>query len=1069
MRFASTLSEFHTSKKLQHPSHLADAIQNNHNNTGQCWGDTACDTALGHGIYYDRKHPQHSRFCGSGWSDANDQCAPERHCPSGDDADCPAGEECYAFLANCNYVDMIGGPENAIAGGSDGPVGSSRLPLDDPSRSNFCGSDWNDAVLHCSSDDHWCPSGADGDCPRGKVCYAGTDCLYVADLRPTTAPTDEPTASPTFPPPTASPSTSPVMRNDVVNTRFCGEGWEDARATCRIGSHCPSGHNTDCHGDRVCMGHLAGCNIVDFSEYLAEKGVEIFGADHWLLPAADGTVPKVDAIGTPLQNVAPTAALAALSRGKEAASSLPPAIPTPPSVPEASSPGITPPPLPPLSPSSALSAHIPSAADHVFCGRSYADAVARCSPATHCVDGAATHDCGGQGLHCWVGVAGEGCDAALWAPTRAPTLAPTTSRPTVSPTVPPTAMPTLQPSRTLTTLPTMAPQRAAREKTEGKGNTAFAIATSTIRQSYCATSYKELLKNCATLSTCNRSKPCSKGQMCFANYKCIVTAASGAIEPAALPAAVVVAAATTAPTKAPITSAPVSQAPVTGSPTINPHSLAPTSSPTKFALTENEVAQRLTNVNSYCASSLSEVLSTCSYLLRTCNLGQFLCPVGTSCFENIICPNPDGSAEEAVATLTVSTVPLPAMESPPAVTQTSPALPAASSESIMAVVQTPPPTFQPFTKAPILAIPPQNYCAAGDDDLETMCVRAPTCNDGDGPCPPGSFCFGGVSCPDRSEAVAVPRPSSRPISLTEVSHSLQKPNSDNDSVMASYCAPSAGRLPTVCGFAPTCNKGDGPCPAGTFCFPNVRCESSATQLPTERASQRSTPTPSSEPVQNMVSNAVVAPTTTAVDGRACNGLCLQPVDFSDNDNELKSRIDTIQPCMGTLPVQIGQLCIGTGKCGAVIKSNNFHHPIKDQGVYLQLDPAKCEEHGFLEESGVIPLTNTKGEEKGEKENQNPSEESDDATDFLQNMGINEHENKKINTSIPNHSPTTENTNHGEDYQREWDLEVDGSADIDNRRETDLTGWWLKENNAASAASAISHFVLIGAYSFSIIS
>eukprot|EP00578_Thalassiosira_sp_NH16_P004041 CAMPEP_0181136266 /NCGR_PEP_ID=MMETSP1071-20121207/33089_1 /TAXON_ID=35127 /ORGANISM="Thalassiosira sp., Strain NH16" /LENGTH=240 /DNA_ID=CAMNT_0023222959 /DNA_START=8 /DNA_END=727 /DNA_ORIENTATION=- len=143
---------------------------------GTCWADTTCDTSLGHGILYDRGHPTHSRFCGTGWSDAVDGCSLERHCPSGDDEECKDGESCYSFLS-CNYVDMIGGPGNG--GGEQRRRREQKAPDDDPSRNNFCGRDWNSALASCDLDDHWCPSGSDGDCPDGKTCFAGTECKYV--------------------------------------------------------------------------------------------------------------------------------------------------------------------------------------------------------------------------------------------------------------------------------------------------------------------------------------------------------------------------------------------------------------------------------------------------------------------------------------------------------------------------------------------------------------------------------------------------------------------------------------------------------------------------------------------------------------------------------------------------------------------------------------------------------------------------------------------------------------------------------------------------------------------------
>ena len=167
----------------------------------QCWADTTCDTTLGHGILYDMDDPTHTRFCGSSWEDASNNCSVERHCPSGDDSDCPGEETCYLHLSQqCHYVDLMGGPEGAAAalsgggssasgGGAGG--GSQKLDGDHPSRSNYCGWDWNGA----NQCDMPCLSGSDADCPAGKTCFAGTECKYIDDLQPSVTPTKVPSYS----------------------------------------------------------------------------------------------------------------------------------------------------------------------------------------------------------------------------------------------------------------------------------------------------------------------------------------------------------------------------------------------------------------------------------------------------------------------------------------------------------------------------------------------------------------------------------------------------------------------------------------------------------------------------------------------------------------------------------------------------------------------------------------------------------------------------------------------------------------------------------------------------------
>lgn len=156
----------------------------------QCWADTLCDTASGHGLAYDHTNPIHSRFCGSNWEDANNNCSTERHCPRGIDEECPKGMQCFLHLSsNCHYVDLLGGPAFAAdaAISSSGGEGKKKVDIDHPSRTNYCGWDWSSA--NKCLDDHWCPNGSDDECPPGKTCFGGTECQYIDDLEPTITPT----------------------------------------------------------------------------------------------------------------------------------------------------------------------------------------------------------------------------------------------------------------------------------------------------------------------------------------------------------------------------------------------------------------------------------------------------------------------------------------------------------------------------------------------------------------------------------------------------------------------------------------------------------------------------------------------------------------------------------------------------------------------------------------------------------------------------------------------------------------------------------------------------------------
>lgn len=122
----------------------------------------------------------------------------------------------------------------------------------------------------------------------------------------------------------------------------------------------------------------------------------------------------------------------------------------------------------------------------------------------------------------------------------------------------------------------------------------------------------------------------------------------------------------------------------------------------------------------------------------------------------------------------------------------------------------------------------QNYCASSEADLYANCTDAPTCNDGDSPCPSGTFCFGEHICIDAGHTMS-PTPSSNeswaPISTNQPPSS--RPSSDplipTPTEPDLFCASSMDDLHASCASAQSCN--DGPCPAGLYCFP-FTCASS---------------------------------------------------------------------------------------------------------------------------------------------------------------------------------------------------------------------------------------------------
>lgn len=152
---------------------------------------------------------------------------------------------------------------------------------------------------------------------------------------------------------------------------------------------------------------------------------------------------------------------------------------------------------------------------------------------------------------------------------------------------------------------------------------------------------------------------------------------------------------------------------------------------------------------------------------------------------------------------------------------------------------TPAPTYMP-TEAPMMIsldnkndekIITQNYCGTSENQMKVTCSAAPTCNDDDGPCPKGMFCFGNHVC----DASLAGENSMQGPTATQIYPPTDQPSMTPLTVevngvmitMQNYCSQSSEMLASTCAWAPTCNGGDMPCPKDTFCFPNVLCESKA--------------------------------------------------------------------------------------------------------------------------------------------------------------------------------------------------------------------------------------------------
>lgn len=280
-------------------------------------------------------------------------------------------------------------------------------------------------------------------------------------------------------------------------------------------------------------------------------------------------------------------------------------------------------------------------------------------------------------------------------------------------------------------------------------------------------------------------------------------------------------------------------------------------------------------------------------------------------------------------------------------------------------------------------------------------------------------------------------PTPRPIpSIT-----LDKPDPDistgNDAIDAdensvfkqNYCAQGSEQLAATCAFAPTCNDFDEPCPKGTFCFPQVVCEALANQADEDSSAQEDEVTPAE--------NNAHLDSVTATD-LACDDLCLSAIANSDCDYVLSMGIH-FEPCTGVPSrVQVGDICIGTGRCGTDLGLNNCPN---EQDIYIRLESSMCENQGLDSGSSVIPpisaeVTDNANEDTGG--NMQPGDSSGTSSKAQEGNEEATSENLEIGTeSWADQVPPTD-TDEYETYQ-------EGS---DEQNNNELTGWWRQENNLA---------------------
>lgn len=237
----------------------------------------------------------------------------------------------------------------------------------------------------------------------------------------------------------------------------------------------------------------------------------------------------------------------------------------------------------------------------------------------------------------------------------------------------PSTSPVIETESPVTQRPTLSPQ--TRSPTQQP--TSFVLSEAEVAQrmsnpnNYCAKNLQEILVSCSySLMTCNEGEICPVDTYCFGNVVC------------------------PSPTNAPTTDFPVIS-------TIEPVDVV-----IDGETTVNPAAQ------SYCAENEDTIQLTCATAF-SCDEGSHTCPIGTSCFSNVVCE--DLQNEKASS----DSLPSWNIETP-----TTIASQPESSESN---------TFG-------------NYCAENEAMIQSSCAEAVTCNMGFGSCPLGSYCFSNVLC-----------------------------------------------------------------------------------------------------------------------------------------------------------------------------------------------------------------------------------------------------------------------------------------------------------------------------------
>jgi hypothetical protein len=181
-----------------------------------------------------------------GWAyyqEAGENCSADRHCPMGNNNECPPGLYCYTFTA-CNIVGMPTmeptiSPKPTLNPASSLPPTMGPIAKDDIRNFFFCGTTWGDASERCYKR---CLSGLHSECESGEECFSNVDCQELKEdavaeeeegkesegLENGTNSTLSPDASPS---PTIvqnvtyEPTAAPIAKDDMRNFFFCGKDW----------------------------------------------------------------------------------------------------------------------------------------------------------------------------------------------------------------------------------------------------------------------------------------------------------------------------------------------------------------------------------------------------------------------------------------------------------------------------------------------------------------------------------------------------------------------------------------------------------------------------------------------------------------------------------------------------------------------------------------------------------------------------------------------------------------------------------------------------------------------------